>query len=243
MMRRWIEKHPWLLLSTALAILIAMVFLHLYTIRTHQATSPRVLVTLAGLVFTSLLFGIFTFWWHTWRFFAEQTSTFASHDIDEIQEIMFKPYMAVQMLETKLGRLKARYVDLERISQLLIFFNYALDLDRQIRTALNLGHEILRLDAMLVFLQIEQRRFDYRIGTRRIEDRMADLSPHDALVEAARQRINALVDLDKLVETKFRCFTLPLKTTDPDDEIAIFPLVNVTWSVTFFSFASTTSSL
>ncbi|MBI3039719.1 SpoIIE family protein phosphatase, partial [bacterium] len=185
-------------------------------------------LSLGSVVLSALLLGIFSYWWHSWRKSKKIVMELSKNEVSKIDlsDLFFTPTKIVERLDDNLGRLKSRYSDFERISQLLVLFDYSLDLPLQLRNALCMVHEVFRTNAILVFVE-ENKRLKFKVGTTRSPEngRYVSLGEKDPAVVQVFDVIKSDIDLPQLEELEWRNFFLPVNQNKTREDILIMPLI------------------
>lgn len=184
------------------------------------------LASLALVVFGALIMGIVSFWWHSWKDMGKsmQTLPFPESRNFDFTDLFFQPKLITNWFEKNISRLRSRCTDLERISQLLSFINYSLELPRQLRVALNLGVEIFPNMAILVFLR-DNNAIKYEAGSKPDEfGNLMLIQPEDILVKDATKEIHRNVDIEKLNAIDWLSFALPIRSPTPEG-FSVMPLL------------------
>lgn len=226
-MKDHLYRHPHLFAGVSALLLVLAIHFHIGSFTGSEGLSFSSLLTLGVVVFAALILGIILYWWSCWRTLQNPT------DVDpgklgnppDLIEIFFQPRSLVSWLELNLGRLSGLYTNLERISHLLGFINYSVELNRQLKVALSLAQEIFPKVSFVIFLQ-EGGKLKFQIGScHDAEGKLVTLEEKGPLVQRAHTAVQATIELNKLQEMNWKCFSLPLKTLKGFPELSIMPLM------------------
>lgn len=226
---RFVSNSPSLLVLLALVVLAGAVGWHFSGLNLPEGARWHAFLSLGIVLFLALVMGIILFWWHTFR--SSSRSPVNSQEILttvqdlELSDLFSQSRGLLAWLEKNVEQVKQIYSNLERISQLLGFINYSIELPRQLRLALSLAHEIFPRAVISVFLW---RHGDLELGmASRQTDRglIEELAANDVMVLQAQERVREEVDLEKLRQCNGRAFSLPLRRESRDARTLVMPLI------------------
>jgi len=226
-MRAFLQRYPIILFTTGVCLVVGSIALTLNHIPTESRFNATSLLSLGLLVFTSLMLGIVSFWWHAWRKIPQPMagSELPTAPRVDLTDLFFQSNAIVDWYQHSLSRLHSRCVDLERISHLLGYMNYAAELRRQLRIALLLGQELFPTTTIMLFTQ-ETSSLHFAGGARpRTGQILPEISEDDPLVRQISEIIKQEVDLERLSTQDWKSFTLPLRRTSEPGDLTILPLM------------------
>ncbi len=226
-MRAFLQRYPIILFTTGVCLVVGSIALTLNHIPTESRFSAALLLSLSLLVFTSLMLGIMSFWWHAWRNIPQRIegSALPAAPRIDLTDLFFQSNTIVDWYQHNLSSLHSRCVDLERISHLLGYMNYAAELRRQLRIALQLGQELLPTATILIYTR-ENTTPKYAAGARpRAGEILPEVSDDDPLVRQVNEIIKQEVDLERLSSQDWKSFSLPLRRKNEPGDLTILPLM------------------
>lgn len=192
--------------------------------------APLRVLSLAMVVFSSLLVGIISYWaysaWQAGRHDqgVEPPPQTASLPPMDFSDLVLQPQTVVQWYETNVARYRDRCTTLERISQLLSFMDYSRELPRQLRVALHFGQEIFPETVLAIFLP---EGTDVRVEIASLPHPSGGiqfLAPQDSLLDELHAIVRDQIDLDRLHATAWQSFALPRRPGRSPSLQTILPL-------------------
>ncbi|HOY67168.1 MAG TPA: SpoIIE family protein phosphatase [Candidatus Ozemobacteraceae bacterium] len=227
-MRAILQRYPIILFTAGVILVVAGISATLRFIPADARLSWTALASLGFLVFTSLLLGIVSFWWHTLRQLDTSRPDAATAPTPrlDLSDLFFQTTSIVGWYQNNLSRLHGKFADVERISHLLSYLNFTADLHRQIRIALQFAQEFFPTGTLLVYLHAPTAPLEFACGTRpRRGDIAPELAPDDPLVRQTAEIIRQEIDLDSLATQDWKSFSLPLKRRVEPADLSILPLL------------------
>lgn len=226
-MRAFLKHYPILLLTTVACLVVGGIALTLTLIPDASRYTLTSLLSLGFLVFSSLLLGITAFWWHTWRNLTGkiQGSVLPSAPPADLTDLFFQSNALVDWYQNSISRLHNRCVDLERISHLLGYMNYAAELGRQLHVALQLCQELFPTMTILIYTR-EASSLKYVCGTRPRTGEILPLIPEDdPIIRKTLEIIKQEIDIEHLISDDWKNFSLPLRRRQEPADLTILPLM------------------
>ncbi len=220
------KSHPGVILALCIACVAIGISHQMSFLPQGEKFHWGPMISLGALVFFSLFLGIVSFWWHALKQIQPRPK---DDGLDEslrfdLSDIIFSPDAAISMLERNLAKIKERWATLERITHLLSFINYSIDIPRQLKVALSLAHEIFPGFSILVFLK-DRRGMKFEIGSKsNLGGRMTPLDAADPLIEEVSAFLKREIDLEALSSAEWKSFNLPPKSGSAVFSIPVLPL-------------------
>lgn len=220
------NKPQWYLAGSA-SVLVSVVIFHSFLAARFASDSWVTFLSLLLVVAAAMILGAVLFL----RQSSISSSDFASYldaqDAGNIDftDLILKPGSVITGLARNVGNLRERCLGLERISHLLNFINYSVELKRQLKVALSLGNEIFPDYSLLVFLA-NNNELGFAVGSRPIEGGCHSIEPGEPLVREAGEAIRDQVFVERLVQVEWKSFVLPLRhDSTRASEFMIMPLM------------------
>jgi len=220
---------PIVYVSTGILVLALGVTLLLFQIPNGNRISFLTLAALGLVVFSSLLVGIFSYWFFSLGSHLLQAPTEEPYDQlgsekPDFSDLVFQPQSLIKWYEGNLSRYQDRCTSLERISQLLSFMDYSRELSKQLRVALHFGQELFPDFALLIF-RSDGSRIHFEAGSKpQPGGGIKYLDRLDHLVEEAQEAIRDMIDLDRLAASGWKSFSLPLRHERSPSLASVLPL-------------------
>lgn len=226
-MRAFLKRYPIILFTTGVFLVVGAIALTLTHIPADRRHTPETLLSIAFLVFTSLLLGIMSFWWHSWRNLSGRIegSVLPAAPRADLTDLFFQPNALVDWYQNSISRLHNRCVDLERISHLLGYMNYAAELRRQLHVALQLCQELFPTMTIIIYTR-ESASLQYAGGTRpRIGEILPLIPDDDPIIRQTLEIVKQEIDIERLHSDSWKCFSLPLRGRHEPRDLTILPLM------------------
>ncbi|MFZ2957888.1 MAG: SpoIIE family protein phosphatase [Candidatus Ozemobacteraceae bacterium] len=222
----FLRRHPHGVMVGAIIVFIWTISAHFDEIDPEHNPLAK-LLSLTLVIIAALIMGVLSYWW----FYRPPQQIYESDNVAidnqsiDVNEMFFQPHGMANWLEQDLSRLKGLYTNLERISQLLGFINYSLELTRQLKVALSLAHEIFPKHTFLIFLN-QADRLKFQLGTNQAASgQLIQMDEKSPLVQRTIEVLKNLIDFDKLHEVQWKGFALPIKGKNIPPDFTLLPLM------------------
>ncbi len=227
-MRKYISGYPTLTLATGILLLVMAIEVHLSIQRNYGVNSVLYFASMGMIIFFSFQLGVLLFWWQARQpiksELSEEIKLFQEDDFDVV-DVLFQPRGIAPWLEKNLSKIKESYSTFERVSQLLGFINYSVELPRQTKLAINLAHEIFPHSTINIFL-LDEGFVKFSVGSKRVPPYpIQDISEKDPEVKRAFEAIQIQIDLEKLRSLRGQSFFLPIRNDFPARPMTVLPLI------------------
>lgn len=227
-MKKFVSDRPLFVVVFSFLLLIGSIGWHFVIVNPLPQYRFGLFLSLGIVVFLAFFHGILLFWWHSFRSKEKKPEgdLSLSHSKDlEVADIFFHSRGILPWLEKNLDYVKNIYSNLERISHLLSFINYSIELPRQLRLALALAHEIFPRAVITIFLWRDKSLLFGMASRMTTRGMVEELKEFDFMVLSAKEAIQEEVDLEKLRAMDGRTFSLPLKVESNSLSISVMPLI------------------
>ncbi|HOT26813.1 MAG TPA: PP2C family protein-serine/threonine phosphatase [Candidatus Ozemobacteraceae bacterium] len=227
-MRTYLKRYPFILFTAGILLVVGGIALTLNRIPADIRYSAENLLSLGFLVFTSLLLGIISFWWNTIRNLSTDHvdgSPLPDTPPADLTDLFFQSNALIDWYKSSISRLHNRCVDLERISHLLGYMNYAAELGRQLHVALQLCQELFPTMTILIYTR-EASALQFACGTKpRTGEVLPLISKDDPITRKMLEIIRQEIDIERLNSDDWKNFSLPLRGRQEPRDLTILPLM------------------